>query len=257
MHKTLFYLLKNFSGACPCPRTGARLVKSTLRSIIVPGFDVNVVSCSAVTEFRISRDVKKVAVFMDFTGSDPGCPFCKFVNYTVWSYMVKEIKERLREVGFEEVYVVDERRQMELAQRAVEVSESRPELVALVTYEIGFDVGKAVKTRQRLRDTGVELEIHRSLQPLHVKIYTNNENALLTSANLSRTSLFRNIEFALTITKHSRNSKYKDIGNSNKNTLNTKSNCGEANSTRICCVTILVTNASLCVGTTSVFTKRA
>jgi metal-sulfur cluster biosynthetic enzyme len=92
----------------------AKLVEDILRGITVPGFDVDIVSCGAVTRFRISRDGKKVAAFVDFTSSDPGCPFCKFVNHTVWSYTVKEIKERLRKAGFEEIYVVDERTQAEL-----------------------------------------------------------------------------------------------------------------------------------------------
>ena len=92
----------------------AKLVEDILRGITVPGFDVDIVSRGAVTRFRISRDGKKVAVFVDFTGSDPGCPFCKLINHTVWSYIVKEIKERLRKAGFEEIYVVDERTQTEL-----------------------------------------------------------------------------------------------------------------------------------------------
>jgi metal-sulfur cluster biosynthetic enzyme len=92
----------------------AKLVEDILRGITVPGFDVDIVSCGAVTRFRISMDGEKVAVFVGFTSSDPGCPFCKFVNHTVWSYTVKEIKERLRKAGFEEIYVVDERAQAEL-----------------------------------------------------------------------------------------------------------------------------------------------
>jgi aspartyl aminopeptidase len=53
-------------------------------------------------------------VFIDFTRSDSNRLFCKFINHVVWNYIVDEIKRKLREAGFKEVYVVDEWRLVEL-----------------------------------------------------------------------------------------------------------------------------------------------
>jgi metal-sulfur cluster biosynthetic enzyme len=92
----------------------ARVVEEVLRSIVVPGFDVDLVTSGVVRRYRVSRDGEKVAVFIDFTRSDPNCLFCKFINHVVWRYIVDEIKRRLREAGFKEVYVVDEWRLVEL-----------------------------------------------------------------------------------------------------------------------------------------------
>jgi ribosome-binding factor A len=92
----------------------ARIVERVLSTVEVPGFDVDVMSSGVVTGFRISRDGDKVAVFVDFLGSDPSCGFCKFINHTLWSKIANLIKERLRDAGFKEVYVVDVRSGSEL-----------------------------------------------------------------------------------------------------------------------------------------------
>jgi len=87
----------------------AKLVEGILSKIEIPGFDVDVVSSGVVVSYRISKDGSKIAVFVDFLGSDPSCPFCKFINRTLWGIIVTNIKSKLREAGFEEVYVVDVR----------------------------------------------------------------------------------------------------------------------------------------------------
>lgn len=111
---------------------------------------------------------------------------------------VADIAYSARKEVFIAVYVADERG-LELVLKAIEVSRFRPEAVTIVTYRIGFNEGRAVEARQRLRGMGTELEVYKSLQPLHAKIYTNEEKAMLTSVNLNKTSLFRNIEFALLV----------------------------------------------------------
>jgi len=87
----------------------ARLAEKVLSSIEVPGFDVDVVSSGLVTGFRISNDGRKIAVYVDFTGSQLSCLFCKFINNTLWDTIIGEMRERLKEAGFEEVIIVDER----------------------------------------------------------------------------------------------------------------------------------------------------
>jgi len=89
-------------------------VWKVLSKVEVPGFDVDVVSSGLVKKVRISRDGSKIAVFIDFTGSDPYCGFCKFVNHTLMSVIVERIKNSLKELGFTEVFVVDELRGVEL-----------------------------------------------------------------------------------------------------------------------------------------------
>lgn len=73
----------------------------------VPGFDIDVVSAGLVKKVRVSRDGKRIAVFIDFTGSDPKCGFCKFINHALMSSVVRRIKESLRGIGFKEVLVFD------------------------------------------------------------------------------------------------------------------------------------------------------
>lgn len=74
----------------------------------VPGFDIDAVSVGLVKKVGISRDGTRVAVFIDFAGSDPGCGFCKFINHALMSTVATKVKNSLRELGFTEVSVVDE-----------------------------------------------------------------------------------------------------------------------------------------------------
>ena len=87
----------------------AKLVEEVLVSIDVPGFDVDLISSGVVRGFRISSDGGRVAVFVDFLSSDPACPFCKFINHTLWNSIISKIKEELSKVGFKEVLVLDVR----------------------------------------------------------------------------------------------------------------------------------------------------
>ncbi len=90
------------------------LVVDALRKVEVPGFDVDVVSSGVVRGFRLSEDCRKVMVYVDFSSSDPGCLFCKFINHTLWNSIINRIKEALRGIGMEEVLVLDIRRGQEL-----------------------------------------------------------------------------------------------------------------------------------------------
>jgi len=55
-------------------------VEQGLRQVIVPGFDVNVISSRVVVKLRISRDGNIIGVYIDFSGPDPGCYFCRTLN---------------------------------------------------------------------------------------------------------------------------------------------------------------------------------
>ncbi|MCS7108882.1 MAG: hypothetical protein RMH77_07295 [Sulfolobales archaeon] len=87
----------------------ARIIEKKLSKVYVPGFDVDVISSGVVKSFRISKDGEKVLVLVDFSGSDPGCLFCRFINQTLWRAISNNIKEALKEAGLREVTVIDSR----------------------------------------------------------------------------------------------------------------------------------------------------
>jgi metal-sulfur cluster biosynthetic enzyme len=86
-----------------------RLVEDLLREVTVPGFDVDIISSGVVSRFRISKDGRKIIVYLNFSSSDPGCPFCKFINHTLWTTIARNIRDVLISNSlFDEVFVVDE-----------------------------------------------------------------------------------------------------------------------------------------------------
>jgi len=82
-----------------------RTAEKALRGVVVPGLDADLMTLGLVDRIRVSKDGRKVAVFVNF--SNPRCPFCRFINYVVWGSIVEKIERKLREAGFEEVYIVD------------------------------------------------------------------------------------------------------------------------------------------------------
>ncbi|MEO3994101.1 MAG: hypothetical protein QN229_07350 [Desulfurococcaceae archaeon TW002] len=86
-----------------------RSVEDILRKVIVPGFDVDVISSGVVSRLRISSDGRKLIVYLNFLSSDPGCSFCKFINHTLWTTIARNIRDTLVNSSlFDEVLVVDE-----------------------------------------------------------------------------------------------------------------------------------------------------
>lgn len=84
-------------------------VERILKDVEVPGFDVDVITSGVVSRLRISNDGRRLAVYLDFKRSDPKCPFCMFINHTLWTTIAKKIRESLLGSGlFDEVFVVDE-----------------------------------------------------------------------------------------------------------------------------------------------------
>ncbi len=78
-----------------------------LSKVEVPGYDVDIVSSGVVARVKVSFDGSKIAVFLDYTGSNPGCSFCRFLNDRVWARILAEAHRVLEEVGFLEVYLLD------------------------------------------------------------------------------------------------------------------------------------------------------
>lgn len=86
----------------------ARAAERVLAAVEVPGFDVDLLSSGAVKRIRVSRDGGSVAVFIDFTGSDPSCYFCKFINWSLWRRILRDAADKLKvEAGFREVVFFD------------------------------------------------------------------------------------------------------------------------------------------------------
>ncbi len=85
----------------------ARRAVEALQKISIPGYDVDIVSGGLVKRVRVSRDLQRIAVYIDYTGSDPGCNFCRFISRTAWRRILDDIREALHSQGYQEVIVVD------------------------------------------------------------------------------------------------------------------------------------------------------
>mgnify|MGYP000389064393 CR=1 FL=1 len=84
-----------------------------LRQVIVPGFDANVISSRVVAKLRISRDGNIIGVYVDFSGSDPGCYFRRTLNESLWR-ILEDIYAKLLSLGFKEVIFIDYRSGMKI-----------------------------------------------------------------------------------------------------------------------------------------------
>ena len=85
----------------------AREAEEALRGVVVPGYDVDVVSSGVVVKLRVSRDGSGVMVFIDYYGRNPGCSFCRFISDTLWAKIFREMVEALRRASFERVVIVE------------------------------------------------------------------------------------------------------------------------------------------------------
>lgn len=46
-------------------------------------------------------------MFVDYSGSNPGCSFCWFLNDSMWFKMLSDMVGVLGEEGFEQVEIID------------------------------------------------------------------------------------------------------------------------------------------------------
>ncbi|MCE4599028.1 MAG: hypothetical protein F7C81_02390 [Desulfurococcales archaeon] len=81
--------------------------EEVLSQVIVPGYDFDLMSSGAVKRMRLSFDKKTLYIVIDFTGSDPSCYFCKFINWQVWNRILNDAASKLRGLGVEEVVFID------------------------------------------------------------------------------------------------------------------------------------------------------
>jgi len=102
-----------------------RQVESRLRLVEIPGFDTNVIDSRVVTRIRISTDGKVLGVYVDYSGSDPRCWFCRVLDDHLWRRIVDDIYVAVKDMGFKEVYVIDEQTGTILAPRTYRLSNDR------------------------------------------------------------------------------------------------------------------------------------
>ncbi len=91
----------------PFLRSRAEKALRALSQVIVPGYDVDLVSSGVVTRVRVGFDGDAIVVFLDYYGSNPGCSFCRFINDTLWRRILGSAREALAGEGFREVVFVD------------------------------------------------------------------------------------------------------------------------------------------------------
>ncbi|BAA80614.1 hypothetical protein APE_1614 [Aeropyrum pernix K1] len=87
--------------------TTLKKVEEVLASTEVPGFDIDLVTSGVVKRIRLSRDGSKAAIFIDYTGSDPGCYYCKFINWSLWKRLLADVEAKIKSVGVKEVVFID------------------------------------------------------------------------------------------------------------------------------------------------------
>lgn len=85
-----------------------RRAEEALGRVIVPGYDYDLISSGAVKRLRLSYDMKTLYVIIDYMGSDPGCNFCRFINWQVWKRILSDAEARVKEAtGVENVVFID------------------------------------------------------------------------------------------------------------------------------------------------------
>ena len=85
-----------------------RRAEEALSRVIVPGYDYDLISSGAVKRLRLSYDKKTLYVIIDYMGSDPGCNFCRFINWQVWRKILSDAEARVKEAtGVENVVFID------------------------------------------------------------------------------------------------------------------------------------------------------
>lgn len=81
--------------------------EEALKKVEVPGFDVDIVSSGVVKKLSLVEGGSRLLVYVDYTGSDPVCNFCRFLNNHLWQKIVRRAREELEKVGFDKVTFID------------------------------------------------------------------------------------------------------------------------------------------------------
>lgn len=80
--------------------------EEALKSVVIPGYDVNLVYSGIVKKLRLTGD-GKLLVYLDYTGSDPHCNFCRFINWQLWRKILVQAEDALRRENIPSVIFVD------------------------------------------------------------------------------------------------------------------------------------------------------
>jgi len=84
-----------------------RNAEKVLKEIKVRGYDVDLITSGVVQRLRISKDGKRLIVFVDFSSANPHCLFCKVLEESLWRDFISRAREALKKEGFEEAIFVD------------------------------------------------------------------------------------------------------------------------------------------------------
>ncbi|MGC9115337.1 MAG: hypothetical protein ACP5HH_04970 [Fervidicoccaceae archaeon] len=83
--------------------------EEALRKVVVPGYNIDVISSGIVSKLRISNDGRKLAVYLNFSSKEPACLFRRFISDTVWSTIAENIRDTLVNISlFDEFLVLDD-----------------------------------------------------------------------------------------------------------------------------------------------------
>ena len=81
--------------------------EEALKNVEVPGYGVDIVSSGVVKKLSLVDGASRLVVYVDYTGSDPVCYFCRFLNNYLWQRIVHKAREELKKVGFDQVTFMD------------------------------------------------------------------------------------------------------------------------------------------------------
>jgi len=86
-----------------------RRAEHILRKIIIPGYDVDIISSGLIVKLRISKDGSVLGVSVNLSGFDPRCLYCSTLNEYLIVNMSRKAYSELVRNGFKEVYFFDYR----------------------------------------------------------------------------------------------------------------------------------------------------
>lgn len=89
---------------------------------------------------------------------------------------------------------------LNLVFRSIEVAPRKSGHLTIVVYKPVFNIDHAKTVVTNLKNKyPVDIEVYRvkTSTPVHAKLYANEKTVLVSSANLTSTSLFRNVEFTI------------------------------------------------------------
>ena len=81
--------------------------ETVLMDVVIPGYDYDLVTSGALKRLRLSYDKSTLYVVIDYSGSDPGCNFCRFINWQVWRRILEDAESRLKRAGFNRIVFID------------------------------------------------------------------------------------------------------------------------------------------------------